>query len=87
MSTIKYDIKINVGDLTDSDDGPRYELHPTQKNFLIWIQNNVSQQDLTDNEQICLVHCLTYNHYSNIHKIALNNLIEKYTVKRNNLKV
>ena len=61
------------------DDGPRYRVKPKQKEFLKRLQTDRSQDVYTEQEQVCIAHCIRYDHYSNVHKDTLNNLIKKYT--------
>ncbi len=64
----------------DSDQNEiRYKVQPKQKEFLIKLQSFQSQELYSEIEQICIVHCLRYNHYSDLHKDSLNNLISKYS--------
>lgn len=60
------------------NDGERHQLHPLQKKFLIQLQGLPNQDKFTQQEQICIAHCIKYDHYSDIHRNTLNNLIRKY---------
>lgn len=57
----------------------QYKVLPKQREFLIRLQGLQNQPDYTSMEQLCIAHCIKFDHYSNMHKDTLNNLIKKYS--------
>jgi len=66
-------------DFDNTSDQNRYKVQTEQFEFLKKLQNYQSQDLFSDMEQICIIHCLRYKHYSDMHKEPLNNLISKYS--------
>ena len=59
----------------------QYEVLPLQLEFLKKLQTHTNQDDYSAMEQLCIAHCVKYNHYSEMHKDTLNTLIKKYSKK------
>lgn len=80
------DIIKSLKELPIVDDGLRHSLHPKQKTFLEMLNENVGDKyELTDQDKICIIHCLKYEHYSDLHRDTLNKLIRKYARNENKL--
>lgn len=76
------EIMLMYDDGIDSPDmETQFEILPKQKEFLRKLQTFQNQDKFTPLEQLCIAHCVKYNHYSNIHKDTLNSLIKKYRNK------
>jgi len=69
----------SIQEISPTNDGKRHPLHPKQKTFLELLKENKNgKYILSDQDNICIIHCLKYNHYSDIHRDTLNKLIRKY---------
>ena len=62
-------------------DGAVHELHPKQKEFLTNISKAHDWETFTAHEKLCILHCLSNDTYLDLHRVSLNNLIQKYAKK------